>query len=143
MTTVRAEPPFRVRVSGARGPAGPVGPTINAQASEAIGAHKFVNLYNSAGNLRVRLADASNPAKFANGFAKTGISNGGTGAITGVGLNEDTSVADNASVVWLSTTVPGTYQTTAPSASGHIAQPLGPAIAGVGIMFAPQATVEL
>src|SRR5437763_891592 len=39
------------------------------QASQAIAANDFVNIYDSAGDLRVRKADASDPTKLASGAA--------------------------------------------------------------------------
>lgn len=103
-------------------------------ASEAISPKDFINVYNSGGNVRVRRAIANDPAKFANGFAPSGISNGVAGLVAFVGMNGAT-VSANASEVWLSGTVPGGFTTTPPTASGSIIQPLGPAIVGAGIYF--------
>lgn len=133
----------RLVISGARGPAGPEGPegdpgrTVILEASEAIGAKKFVNVYSDSGDVRVRLADATNLSKPAHGFAPEAIANGDTGEIAFFGLNEDTDVADTYGEVWLSETVPGSYQTTAPTTAGRIVQSLGPALEGVGIVFDP------
>ena len=105
------------------------------QASEAIGARNFVNVFNSGGNLRVRKADALDPAKFANGFAPSVINSGASGIVIFNGLNADGTVAAPAAEVWLSDATPGTFATSPPSASGSIIQPLGPAVAGLGIFF--------
>lgn len=132
-----------IRVSGMRGPAGSPGRVLALQASEDIAAHAFVNIYDASGDSRVRLADATDAAKFANGFAETAIASGDTGDIAGFGLNADTSVAETAGEVWLSETVPGSYQTSAPTTSGYIVQALGPAVAGQGVFFTPQSRVLL
>lgn len=110
---------------------------VSVEATEDIAAHDFVNLYDDAGDMRVRLADATDPAKFANGFARAAILTGATGDIHLSGLNAVT-VATTASRVWLSETIPGGFQTTAPAADGSINQPLGVAMPGVGIDFVPQ-----
>ena len=104
-------------------------------ASETVTAGEFVNVYNAIGELRVRKAVASDPAKFANGFASDAIASGAPGAIYFMGLNVAAAVPDDASEVWLSDTTPGSFTTSPPSNEGSIIQSLGPAIAGLGIFF--------
>jgi len=117
--------------------AAPAPAATSIQASEAIAAKAFVNIYDASGSMRVRRADATNPAKFANGFAPAAISSGASGEVRRSGVNAVT-IATTSSRVWLSETVPGGYQTSAPTADGSINQPLGVAIPGVGIDFSPQ-----
>lgn len=112
------------------------------QASEAIAQHDFINIYNASGSMRIRRADASDPLKFANGFAINAIASGASGLVANTGLNPLT-VTTASSEVWLSDTTPGAITTAAPSTSGHIVQPLGPAIVGMGVFFTPQGRVIL
>lgn len=113
------------------------------QASEAITAGQFVNVYSSGGSTRVRKASALDPALFANGYALANIASGATGLVIFGGLNLATTVGAPASEVWLSDTTPGGWTTTPPSASGSIIQPLGAALPGVGIFFSLRERVLL
>lgn len=113
------------------------------QASEAIVAGNFVNVCNTAGNLRVRKARANDPLTFANAFAPAAISSGASGRCIFGGWNLNITVAAPAAEVWLSDAAGGAFVTTPPTASGSIIQPLGVAIAGVGINFTPRERVLL
>lgn len=108
------------------------------QASEALVAGDFVNVYSSGGAARVRKASALDPALFANGFVLDDISSGATGGVIFSGVNLATTVGTAASEVWLSDTTPGGWMTTPPSASGSIIQSLGAAVPSVGVFFAPR-----
>jgi hypothetical protein len=112
------------------------------QASQAIAANDFVNIYDNAGDLRVRKADASDPTKFANGFAPAAIALAATGLVAFAGLNAAV-VAVSASQVYLDDAVPGGFTAAPPSTAGHIVQPLGPALEGLGVAFTMQPTLEL
>lgn len=114
----------------------------NVQASEAIAANDFVNIYSSGGAARVRKANANDPAKFANGYATAAIASGDTGRVFFTGTNPVT-VATAASEVWLSDATPGAWVATPPSAAGSIIQPLGAAIPSVGINFSIRERVLL
>jgi len=59
------------------------------------------------------------------------------------GLNTAVTVATPADEVYLSDTTPGGWQTGVPTTSGHIIQPLGPAIEGQGIYFTRRQTIKL
>lgn len=113
------------------------------QASEAIGAGDFVNVYNAGGNARVRKAIASDPTKFANGFSLLPISNGATGLVVFGGINLAASVVTPASEVWLSDLMAGAWTATPPSTPGSIIQPLGLAIPDVGVFFSLRERVLL
>lgn len=52
--------------------------TVSAVASEAIAAGKFINLYQNAGALNMRLADNSN-GREAHGYVTTAVTNGTSG----------------------------------------------------------------
>lgn len=111
--------------------------SYTATATENIAAGDFVHIDVSAGALTVSKANATNPALWANGFAPVAILSTLSGTVHGLGLNANITVASTVAQVWLSETVPGSYQTTAPTTAGHISQLLSgtPAVAGTGIYF--------
>jgi hypothetical protein len=111
-------------------------------ATEAIAAKDFVNLYDAAGALRVRKADASNPAKAAHGYVSAAVAIGNQGRVEFSGINT-AAVLATAAQVWLSDAVPGAFTDVPPATPGHILQPLGPALLGVGIPFTLQPSIEL
>lgn len=115
---------------------------VAALAAASIGGGAFVNLFDNSGALGIRLADASDPLKFANGFAPLAISSGAAGLVLGYGLNVNLSISV-AGEVWLSDVTPGGFMTSPPTTEGHIIQPLGMAIPGVGIFFMPQMRILL
>ena len=129
-----------IRVQNTSSPAG-VSATITA--SEIITAGSFVNVYSNGGATAVRNANASDPTKFANGYAYTAIASTVAGVITFVGLNANAAVSTPASQVWLSDTVPGGFQTTPPTTTGHIVQSLGVAAPNIGVFFSIQPWVQL
>lgn len=116
---------------------------VSIQASESIAQGAFVNIYGSGASTRVRNADATDPAKFANGHAPDAILSGGSGAVFGFGLNASVVVSGPYSEVWLSDVTPGGFMTSPPTTEGHIIQSLGPAMPSIGILFFPQARVIL
>ncbi len=105
------------------------------QASETVAAGNLVNLWNDAGNMKVRKADASDPGKYADGFVLAGVASDESvfvyfdGIITGLtGLTKDARY-------FLSGTAPGNVSTPAPTASGYISQFVGKAISDTEIAF--------
>jgi len=111
--------------------------TVEVTASEDIAAKDFTNIFDDAGDMRIRLADATDPDKFANSFAPAAIANGASGTAQLAGINP-VVIATTTSRVWLSETVPGGFQTTPPVLDGSINQPLGPAMPDIGIDFTMQ-----
>lgn len=105
----------------------------NVTASEALNAGDLVNIWNSAGQFRVRKADATSAGKEATGFVISSVSNGGTaavyleGTITGLG-------GLLPGRYYLSTT-PGAATEVPPSASGNVVQYIGPAVSTTEISF--------
>ncbi len=101
-------------------------------ASEALNAGDFVNVYNNAGTPNCRKADATNPAKKANGFVTAAVASAGAATVYTDGKN--TAVTGlTAGDVFLSAVTPGGVAATAPSASGQIAQKLGVAVSATVI----------
>jgi hypothetical protein len=114
----------------------PASSGIVLPASEAIAAGDLVNVYVNTGVMTVQKADASDPAKFCNGFSLTGIGNGLTGPIQFSGFNNKVTVSTGAPEVWLSDITPGAFTDTAPTTAGHLLQTVGTAVLGLGLAYA-------
>lgn len=124
----------------------PTGVGIEARtivASETIAASSLVNVYNNAGALNVRKADATTSGKEANGFVIAGITSGASGTVY---LEEGTvsgmSGLTIGATYYLATTA-GSITTTAPSASGNVVQEIGKALSATELLFRPRATVTI
>lgn len=111
-------------------------------AAEAIDAGELLNLYESAGNPRVRLADGGDPAKFCNAYALAAAGLGDPCTIMSTGMNKQVAPAQTGEV-WLSEDTPGGYEFAPPAVAGEIVQSIGTAIEGVGIIFNPGPRIEL
>lgn len=105
-----------------------VGPDVkNILASEAIGAGKYVNIYNNAGTANIRLADNSN-SRPAHGFVKDAVANAATGTVYFEGANDDLTGLTPGARYYLATA--GGVTSTPPTFAGGAAihQFLGTAI---------------
>lgn len=107
--------------------------TKQVQASESLNAGDVVNIWNSAGQFRVRKADATTSGKEATGFVLSAVTSGQTatvyleGTITGLG-------GLLPGRMYLSTT-PGTITATPPSGSGNVVQYVGNAVSTTEVSF--------
>ncbi len=106
---------------------------ISAEASEALSAGDFINLYNSSG-LKMRKADATTAGKEANGFVLTSVENGATGTAYRQGINNQLSGMTVGARQYLATT-PGARTETAPSETGNVVQFLGIALSSTEVFF--------
>lgn len=98
-------------------------------ASVAIAAGQIVNLFNNAGVLNARLANAGSAATMAHGVANTACAAGARFEMQWLRCyNLSIGGMIIGSLYWLST-VAGAVQNTAPAAVGTIAQPVGLAVA--------------
>lgn len=125
--------PTGAGIAAGGGTGGGAGATVTASAAIATG--KLVNIYDNAGVLSVRLADATDPAKFANAYALAPIANGDLGVVNFTGMNTSLAPAFKGEA-WLSETSPGDIQSTAPASAGSIVQIVGTATP-LGLAFAP------
>ncbi len=107
--------------------------TITAEASEALAAGDFVNLYNSSG-LKARKADASTAGKEANGFVLAAFDSAETATVYRQGNNNQLTGMTVGARQYLDTT-PGARSETAPSAAGNIVQFLGVATSATEVFF--------
>ena len=96
------------------------------QASEALSAGDFVNIWNDGGNFRVRKADATTAGKEANGYVLAGVSSGANATVYFEAMNTQLSGL-TAGTYFLSNTA-GAITATAPSAAGNVVQSLGVAV---------------
>lgn len=112
-------------------------------AGESMTAPALVNLYNDAGTLKARYADASDPAKRADAYILDTVTSGDA-VFVYFGGNKMTGLSGMTpgAVQFLSETA-GARTETAPSAAGTIVQQVGVAISATSMIFEPQPTVEL
>lgn len=120
-----------------------VGPdTSPLQASEALSAGDFVNVWNSSGAFRVRKADASAVGKEANGFVLAAVASGANAVVYFEGRN--TALAGvSPAMQYLSATTPGGFTATPPSGTGQVVQRLGVGVNATEINFEAQQPIVL
>lgn len=98
---------------------------ISMQCTEGLTNGDFVNIYDSGSStFRIRKADANTPGKEAHGFVLQTISSGASTNVYFDGSNTGVSSL-TPGPVYLSTTTPGGWQSSAPTGSGKIVQRLG------------------
>lgn len=120
------------RIDNSLMPVGIGADTASIQASEALAAGDFVNVWNSGG-ARVRKADATTAGKDAHGFVLAAVSSGANATVYFEGTNTQVS-GQTPGRVFLQT-IAGTAGTTVPSTSGNVVQALGVATGATSINF--------
>jgi hypothetical protein len=124
-------------------PAGVGQNTKVAVASEALAAGDLVNLYNNAGTINARKADATAEGKECNGFVKAAFASSASAtvflssnAITGLsGMTPGTRQ-------YLATT-PGARTETEPAAAGNVVQMVGYSLSATEIAFEPEEPITV
>lgn len=111
-------------------------------ASEALADGDFVNVWNDAGTPKVRKADASTTGKEASGFVMAAVASAAVAVVFFESTNTHLS-GMTAGKRYLSATVPGGSQATAPTGSGQIVQQLGVAFSATELTFEPQQVIVL
>jgi len=106
-------------------------------ASEALSAGDFVNIWDNAGVRSVRKADASNVARFAEGYVLTSVTNGSSATVILQGTNTAVTGLTIGVRYYLSHTNPGTATTTPPPVTtvNAIVQLLGISVATTSLNF--------
>jgi hypothetical protein len=114
------------------------------QASEALAAGDYVNIYDSgASTFRVRKADATSSGKACHGFVRAAVANGADATVYFEGTNDQVT-GQTPGPVYLSNVTPGLgMSSTAGLVAGQIAQQLGVAVAAASVKFEPQSFIEL
>lgn len=124
-------------------PVGIAAEVLTMVTSENLTAGDFVNIYNNAGTITARKADATTNTKPAHGFVLASTTSPASATIY---MDSQTNTALTGltlgSEYYLSTT-PGAATATAPSASGNLVQPLGIADKTTEIVFVCKTTIEI
>lgn len=118
-------------------------PTTTAVASEALAAGAFVNIYDNAGTVTVRNANATDGTKKAMGYVISAVSSAGTATVYLSGENTALTGLTTGSEYFLVAGATGTASTTAPTATGNSVESLGYAINPTTIVFNPQKNIIL
>jgi hypothetical protein len=109
--------------------------SVSVVFSEAVAAGDFVNLYNNAGTLNARKADASVQTKAANGFVKAAVASAATGVVFKEGTNDQLSGKTPGARQYLSATTAGAPTETPVSGTGKTHQFLGVAQSATAMDF--------
>ena len=115
--------------------------TAMIEASEALSAGDFINIYADGSDFKCRKSDASTAGKEAYGFVKGAVTSGNNATVYLSGINDQVSGA-TAGKAYLGTTAGG-FSSTAPSASGNVVQVLGVAVSATSISFEPTIGIKL
>lgn len=128
-------------VSATTSTAGPAGAVRLVQASEALAAGAFVNVWSSAGAIRARNADATDDSKPADGFVLAAVASGQTATVFGVGQqNTALSGLTPGAAYYLDLSGAGGVTATVPTGAGAYQQLLGKADTAAALTFVPQVT---
>ncbi|MGD9687235.1 MAG: hypothetical protein AB7U43_09725 [Desulfobacter sp.] len=110
------------------------------EASEALAAGDFVNIYDATG-AKCRKADATVAGKEAHGFVLAAVDSGNNATVYFEGTNTQVS-GQTPGRVFLATTA-GQATATAPSGSGNVVQRIGIAISATAVNFQYQIPIVL
>lgn len=117
--------------------------TFQAEASESLAAGDFINLFDDAGVLKMRKADASNNRR-AHGFVRLSVNMGESGAAYGAGyINDQLTGLTQATTYYLGETAGGVATSGPASAANVIHQEVGFAFSATELYFVPKDPVEL
>ena len=123
-------------------PSGIGAATIVAPASENLAIGDFINLFDDAGTIKARKANATNNTKPAHGFVKVAVTSGSNATVYVEGYNNVLVGLTVGSKYFLSTTG-GQAVTVAPSTTGNILQFLGYAVSTTTVNFEQRETIKL
>jgi hypothetical protein len=121
------------RIDGTMMPVGIGADTAVIQASEALSAGNWVNVWDSAGSARVRKADATAAGKHAHGFVLAAVGSGANATVYFEGSNTQVS-GQTPGDVFLQTTA-GAGGSTVPSGAGNVVQKVGVAVSATVVNF--------
>lgn len=124
-------------------PVGMGAETITATATEALTAGNFVNVYNNAGVISVRKADATTNSKPANGFVIAGFANAAVATVYMISQTNTAVTGLTVGAEYFLSTTPGAVASAPPSAAGNIVQFLGFANSATSLAFENALTVEV
>lgn len=113
-------------------------------AAEALAAGDFVNIYTDTGVAKARKADGGAAKRKAHGFVEASVLISATASVTPLGGdNSALSGLTPGGDYFLSTTTPGSVQSTAPNGSGLLRQTIGVAVSATQLTTINGLSVEL
>ena len=122
------------RIDESMMPVGLAADTASIVASEALAAGDLVNIWDDAGTPKARKADASMAGKEAQGFVLSAVSSAASATVYFEGSNTQMTGLLGGKQ-FLSATVPGKTQSTAPSSTGQLVQVVGFATSATTMNF--------
>jgi hypothetical protein len=105
-------------------------------ASEALASGSFVNLWDDAGTLKARKADATTAGKEADGFVLAAVDSAADATVYFEGMNTQLADLTPNARYYLATTAGG-VTATPPDAAGNVLQYLGKALSATELSFRP------
>jgi hypothetical protein len=117
--------------------------TLTIEASEALSAGDFVNVWDDAGTAKMRKADATTTGKAADGFVLSSVTSGANGTFYALGESNDALTGLTVGAIYYLDTTAGTATTTRPSSTGNIIQRLGRAVNATTIDTGDYTTIEV
>jgi len=124
-------------------PAGITAEVVVAPTSENLTAGNIVNLYNNAGALTIRKADATTNTKPAYGFVMANTTSPANATMYILGVANSFVTGKTVGATYYLDTTAGGVTATPPSASGNIVQEIGIATATTEILTNNNPTVEI
>lgn len=124
-------------------PVGVGAEVITAVASEALSAGDFINVYDNAGTINVRKADATTNGKPAHGFVLAAVISSGTATVYSISNTNTQLTSLTIGVDYYLSTTPGGVTTTPPSTAGNVVQFLGRAHSTTALVFANERGIEI
>lgn len=103
-------------------------------ASEALSAGDFINVFDDAGTIKMRKADATTSGKQVDGYVNAAVTSGASGDAYFEGLNTALTGLTGGARYFLSTTAGGAVATP-PSGSGNTVQYVGKAVSTTELAF--------
>lgn len=123
-------------------PPGVGGASLTVATSENLAAGALVNLYNNAGTLTARNANATDATKPANGFVTAAVTSPANATVFFEGqMDNAASGLTVGAAVFLSASTAGGATSTAPSAAGNLVQQVGWAMSATEFVFQPIAGI--
>ena len=129
------------RIHSTMMPVGIGADTAEIEASEALAAGDYVNVWADAGAFKARKADATVAGKDAHGFVLAAVTSGANAAVYFEGTNTQVT-GQTPGNVFLQTTA-GAGGATVPSAAGNVVQQVGVAVSATAVNFERGVAVTL
>lgn len=123
------------------GPYGNAASSKTLEASEALAAGDWVNIWNDGGTAKARKANAAVPTRPADGYVLASANSGASASVFVSGINSQVS-SQTPGVVYLQTTA-GVGGSAVPSVTGQSVQLIGIALSATEVFFVRGEPIEL